>query len=96
MITQFTGEAFLGILERHKIAISMDGKGRWRNNVFVERLWRSVKYEEVYLKAYESVPEARASLAKYFDFYNNERRHQALDRQTPWQAYAGVPLGQAA
>ena len=90
---QFTSEAFLGVLERQKIAISMDGKGRWRDNVFVERLWRSVKYEEVYLKAYESVPEARASLAKYFDFYNNERRHQALDRQTPWQAYAGGVSG---
>ncbi|RCN56183.1 integrase core domain-containing protein [Acidiferrobacter thiooxydans] len=70
--------------------------------MFVERLWRSVKYEEMYLKASlcaqgdESVPEARVSLAKYFEFYNNERRHQALDRQTPWQAYAGVPLGQAA
>ena len=94
---QFTSEAFLSVLERHKIAISMDGKGRWRDNVFVERLWRSVKYEEVYLKAYESIPEARASLAKYFDFYNNDRRHQGLmDRQTPWQAYAGVSLGQAA
>ena len=65
--------------------------------MFVERLWRSVKYEEVYLKAYESVTEARVSLAKYFDFYNNERRHQALtDRQTPWQAYTGVYPGQAA
>ncbi len=94
---QFTSEAFLGVLERHRIAISMDGKGRWRDNVFVERLWRSVKYEEVYLKAYESVTEARVSLAKYFDFYNNERRHQALtDRQTPWQAYTGVYPGQAA
>ena len=94
---QFTSEAFLGVLERHRIAISMDGKGRWRDNVFVERLWRSVKYEEVYLKAYESVTEARVSLAEYFDFYNNKRRHQALmDRQTPWQAYTWVSLGQAA
>ena len=65
----------------------MDGKGCWRDNVFVERLWRSVKYEEVYLKAYESIPDARASLAKYFHFYNHERCHQALDRRTPWEAY---------
>lgn len=78
---QFTAPAFTDVLKDATIAISMDGKGCWRDNVFVERLWRSVKYEEVYLKAYESIPEARASLAKYFDFYNNERRHQALDRQ---------------
>ena len=95
---QFTSEAFLGVLERHRIAISMDGKGRWRDNVFVERLRYRVKYEEVYLKASlcaqgdDSVTEARAFLAQDFDFYNNDRRHQALmDRQTPWQAYTGVP-----
>ena len=85
--SQFTSEAFTGVLKAHTIDISMDGKGCWRDNVFVERLWRSVKYEEVYLKAYESLPEARASLAKYFDFYNHERPHQALDRRTPWEAY---------
>ena len=84
---QFTSEAFTDCLKAHTIDISMDGKGCWRDNVFVERLWRSVKYEEVYLKAYESLPEARASLAKYFDFYNHERPHQALDRRTPWEAY---------
>jgi putative transposase len=84
---QFTSEAFTDVLKAHGIDISMDGKGRWRDNVFVERLWRSVKYEEVYLKAYESIPEARTSLAKYFHFYNHERRHQALDRRTPWEAY---------
>jgi putative transposase len=83
---QFTGETFLGVLESHQIRISMDGKGRWVDNVFVERLWRSVKYEEVYLKAYETVNEARTSLAKYFHFYNHERRHQTLG-QTPWYAY---------
>ena len=94
---QSTSDAFTDVLKAHTIDIGMDGKGCWRDNVFVERLWRSVKYEEVYLKAYESIPEARASLAKYFDFYNNERRHQALmDRQTPWQAYTWVSLGQAA
>lgn len=93
---QFTSEAFTSVLQAHNVAISMDGKGRWRDNVFVERLWRSVKYEEIHLKAYESVPEARASLANYFHFYNHERRHQALNRQTPWQAYTAVPPGQAA
>ena len=84
---QFTSEAFTDVLRAHTIDISMDGKGCWRDNVFVERLWRSVKYEEVYLKAYESIPEARASLAKYFHFANHERCHQALDRRTPWGAY---------
>ena len=93
---QFTSEAFTGVLRAHNVAISMDGKGRWRDNVFVERLWRSVKYEEVYLKAYASIPEARASLAKYFHFYNHERHHQALNQQTPWQAYTTASLGQAA
>lgn len=93
---QFTSEAFLTVLEQHHIRISMDGKGRWRDNVFVERLWRSVKYEEVYLKAYETVPEARSALAKYFDFYNHERRHQSLNRQTPWQVYLARTLAEAA
>jgi putative transposase len=93
---QFTGEAFLSVLEEKKIRISMDGKGRWRDNVFVERLWRSVKYEEVYLRAYETVPEARSALAKYFDFYNHERRHQSLNRQTPWQVYTARTLAEAA
>lgn len=93
---QFTADAFTDVLKTHDVDISMDGKGRWRDNVFVERLWRSVKYEEVYLKAYASIPEARRSLAKYFHFYNHDRCHQALNRQTPWQAYTMVPLGQAA
>ena len=93
---QFTSEAFLSVLERNQIRISMDGKGRWRDNVFVERLWRSVKYEEVYLKAYETVHEARSSLAKYFDFYNHERGHQSLNRQTPWQVYTARTFAQAA
>ena len=69
------------------IAISMDGKGSWRDNVFVERLWRSVKYEEVYLRAYGSVAEARASLGRYFDFYNRKRPHSSLGAQTPDQTY---------
>ena len=85
--SQFTGTAFTGLLANHGIAISMDGKGAWRDNVFVERLWRSVKYEEVYLRAYDSVPEARASIGKYLDFYNRRRPHSSLDGTTPDQAY---------
>ena len=86
---QFTSEAFTGVLQQAGITISMDGKGRWVDNVFVERLWRSLKYEEVYLKAYESVAEAREGIGTYFRFYNAERRHQSLNRQTPDQVYAG-------
>lgn len=93
---QFTSESFLGVLEQHQVRLSMDGKGRWRDNVFVERLWRSVKYEEVYLKAYETVHEARTSLAKYFDFYNHERGHQSLNRQTPWLVYTARTWAEAA
>ena len=85
--SQFTGEDFIGVLKRNDIRISMDGKGRWVNNVFVERLWRSVKYEEVYLKAYDSITDARRSLGQYFAFYNTERRHQSLDRRTPDSVY---------
>ena len=84
--SQFTGTAFTGVLMREGIAISMDGKGAWRDNVFVERLWRSVKYEEVYLKAYDSVSEARASLGRYLDFYNGRRPHSSLDERTPDEA----------
>lgn len=87
--SQFTSAAFTGLLEREGIAISMDGKGAWRDNVFVERLWRSVKYEEVYLHAYESVRAARAGLARYLDFYNTRRPHSSLGRQTPDAAYFG-------
>jgi putative transposase len=85
--SQFTSEDFTGVLKRCDIRISMDGKGRWVDNVFVERLWRSVKYEEVYLKAYDSIAAARASLGRYFAFYNTERRHQSLDRRTPDRVY---------
>jgi len=85
--SQFTGQAFTGVLASHRIAISMDGKGAWRDNVFVERLWRSVKYEEVYLRAYNTVGEARASLGRYLDFYNGRRPHSSLDGITPDQAY---------
>ena len=86
---QFTSEVFTGVLKEAAIRISMDGKGRWVDNVFVERLWRSLKYEEVYLKAYETVAEARLGIGNYFRFYNCERRHQSLDRQTPDQVYEG-------
>ena len=85
--SQFTGSAFTGVLANNGIAISMDGKGAWRDNVFVERLWRSVKYEEVYLRAYDSVSEARASIGCYIDFYNERRPHTSLDGMTPDRAY---------
>jgi putative transposase len=84
---QFTSEGFTGLLFSHGVKISMDGRGRWLDNVFIERLWRSVKYEEVYLKAYESIPEARRELAACFDFYNTRRRHQGLEGQTPDEVY---------
>jgi putative transposase len=85
--SQFTSVDFTRVLLDNGVAISMDGKGAWRDNVFVERLWRSVKYEEVYLKAYDSVHEARASIARYLAFYNERRPHSALDRHTPDEAY---------
>lgn len=90
---QFTSEDFTKILLERHISISMDGKGRCLDNIFVERLWRSVKYENVYLKGYQTIPQARAGLSEYFYFYNNERFHQSLDYKTPWQVYtqsAGV------
>ncbi len=85
--SQFTSADFTGLLLGQAIAISMDGKGAWRDNVFVERLWRSVKYEEVYLRAYDSVREARASIGRYLDFYNRKRPHSSLDARTPDHAY---------
>ena len=95
--SQFSGAAFTGVLIKNDIAISMDGKGAWRDNVFVERFWRSVKYEEVYLRAYDDVPEARRSIGRYLDFYNARRPHTALDRRTPDQAYFNpMPIRTAA
>jgi putative transposase len=85
--SQFTSDAFTGLLADNGVKISMDGKGAWRDNVFVERLWRSVKYEEVYLRAYDSVAEARASIGRYLDFYNRKRPHSSLGARTPDQAY---------
>jgi putative transposase len=95
--SQFTGSAFTGVLADKGIAISMDGKGAWRDNVFVERLWRSVKYEEVYLRAYDNVSDARASVGRYLDFYNGRRPHSSLDGMTPDRAYCKpLPLRLAA
>ena len=89
--SQFTSGDFVGLLLANRIEISMDGRGSWRDNVFVERLWRSVKYEEVYLKAYDSVAEARASLGRYMDFYNGKRPHSSLGSRTPDQTYFDNP-----
>jgi len=95
--SQFTSEKFTDALLARGVAISMDGKGSWRDNVFVERLWRSVKYEEVYLKAYASVGEARTSIATYLEFYNEGRPHSRLDRRTPSEVYfAAQPIMAAA
>jgi putative transposase len=95
--SQFTGTAFTGVLADNGIAISMDGKGAWRDNVFVERLWRSVKYEEVYLNAYDSVGDARTSIDRYLNFYNTRRPHSSLDGTTPDQAYfTSLPIRTAA
>jgi len=85
--SQFTCEGFTSVLAGHGVQISMDGRGRWLDNVFIERLWRSVKHEEVYLKAYENLPEARRELGSYFDFYNRRRRHQGLADRTPDEVY---------
>ena len=89
--SQFTSDSFTGVLKAHGIKISMDGKGRWVDNVFIERLWRSVKYEEVYLKAYQTMKEAKNCLNSYFTFYNQNRFHQNLDYQTPDVVYFGQP-----
>ena len=95
--SQFTDKDFVGLLEKHSIQISMDGKGSWRDNVFVERLWKSVKYEEVYLHAYDSVADARRGLERYFLFYNQRRPHSVLDSQTPDMVYFGrLPQSRAA
>lgn len=86
---QFTSEAFTGVLRAHDVKISMDGKGRWVDNVFVERLWRSVKYEDVYLYAYETPKALRSGLSRYLEFYNTRRRHMSLKRRTPDAVYFG-------
>jgi putative transposase len=96
--SQFTSTAFTGLLLENGISISMDGRGAWRDNVFVERLWRSVKYEEVYLRAYDTVAEARASIGRYLDFFNTKRPHSSLGARTPDDTYFNrlTPLAIAA
>jgi putative transposase len=91
--SQFTDDDFSGVLRDHQVAISMDGRGRFSDNIFVERLWRSLKYEEVYLRAYASVAEARQAIAAYFEFYNNERLHQALDYRAPRKVFEAAQRG---
>ncbi len=93
---QFTSEEFTGVLKDAEIKISMDGKGRWMDNVFIERLWRSLKYEEVYLKAYDTVAEARSGIGNWITFYNQERTHQSLDRKTPEEVYFNQPIRELA
>ena len=88
--SQFTDEAFTKVLVARGVRVSMDGKGRWVDNVFVERLWRSVKYEDIYLHAYETVREVNIALASYFSFYNARRVHQSLDYRTPDEVYLGA------
>ena len=90
---QFTSQAWTGRLESAGVAVSMDGRGRCLDNVFVERLWRSVKYEDVYLHGYEVVPELQRGLGRYFTFYNEERPHQSLEGRTPWEVYQGGRSG---
>lgn len=90
---QFTSEGFTDVLKNHAVNISMDGKGRWIDNVFIERLWRSLKYEEIYLKAYDSVAQARQGIGHWMNFYNQDRRHASLGRMTPDQVYYGLPSG---
>jgi putative transposase len=94
--SQFTSEEFTGVLKQHGVQISMDGKGRWVDNVFVERLWPSVKYEEVYLTAYESIGDGRDSLGRYITFYDSKQRHQSLDRQTTDCVYYQVVVRESA
>jgi putative transposase len=90
--SQFTSETFTGLLEQHGVRISMDGKGSYNDNLFIERLWRTVKYEEVYLKAYQDGRDARIGLGNYFRFYNTERPHQALGYRTPAEVYTSIPV----
>ena len=90
--SQFTSREFTQILQDHSVKISMDGRGRYQDNIFVERLWRTVKYEEVYLKAYANGIEARLGLRQYFRFYNERRPHQALGYRTPAEVFYGQPV----
>jgi putative transposase len=93
---QYTGKPFTGVLQKHGIRISMDGKGRAMDNIFIERLWRSVKYEKIYLNDFQNVKELVKELKQYFDFYNFERPHQSLEDKTPAEVYWGRHLTRAA
>lgn len=94
---QFTSEEFTSALLNRGIQISMDGRGRALDNIFVERLWRTVKYEDVYLKGYQTIPDAQAGLRDYFDYYNMQRRHSSLEHKTPWMIFSGLEtIGQTA
>lgn len=95
--SQFTGLEFVDALKRREIKISMDGKGAWRDNVFIERFWKTLKYQEVYLRAYDTVSEARASIERYVEFYNTRRPHSSLEERTPDEAYFALrPMKAAA
>ena len=94
--SQYTSASFTGVLKDHDIDISMDGKGRAMDNIMIERLWRSLKYEDIYLKDYETVEELIAGLREYFEYYNNERSHQSFDGRTPAEVYNGISLKGAA
>ena len=91
-LPSYTSEAFTGLLEQHGSRISMEGKGSYNDNLFIERLWRTVKYEEVYLKAYQDGTDARVGLGNYFCFYNTERPHQALGYRTPAEVFTSTPV----
>lgn len=89
---QFTSKAFVQNLLKHNIRISMDGRGRVFDNIFIERLWRSVKYENIYVQEYRTITDVRNGLKDYFEFYNTDRLHQSLNYQTPWEVYSGIPF----
>jgi len=89
---QFTSEEFIKVLQDKSISISMDGRGRALDNIFVERLWRTVKYEDVYIKGYQIIPEAQEGLREYFDYYNMDRRHSSLKKRTPWMVFSGLDM----
>ena len=89
---QFASEEFTQVLINNKITISMDGKRRALDNIFVERRWRTVKYEDVYIKGYQTIPEAQEGLKDYFDYYNRERRHSLLKNKTPWSVFSGIEI----
>ena len=91
---QFTSDEFTSVLLSNKIVISMDGRGRALDNIFIERLWRTIKYEDVYIKGYQTIPDAQAGLNEYFDYYNMERRHSSLKNKTPWVVFSGIEIAE--